>query len=210
MSACPRCQAPLETPLACRACGVLFSVEPAPTPFAIFGIDESYAVDAAALQKRLLELSRLMHPDYFGARGDEQRALAERNTAELNSAYEILSDDTARADWLVRHFGGPSELEERTMPQAFLAEVLEWNEALEAARDAAAGSPERVALDSLGKDLRAQRATTLATLRQILTPLPARGSKALVDARRALNALRYLDKTLAEIEALRLAQAATR
>jgi len=210
MAACPACGAELETPLGCSSCGVLFSPQPPPTPFAVLGLEPAFRVDPAQLRKRQMALSRIVHPDYFGARDAATRALAERNTAELNAAFETLADPLARADWLVRSLGGPSESEQRDMPQAFLIEVLEWNEALAGARESGPGSAGRAALDELEGALHAQWDDALASLERLLTPLPARGSPALVEARRRINALRYLEKTLAEIEALRLAQASSR
>ena len=95
------------------------------------------------------------------------------------------------------------------MPQAFLMEVLEWNETLEEAREAAPGSPARAALDALRDTLEDERTTTLGAVGAALTPLPSAGDPSLKDIRRQLNALRYIDRTLAEIEALRLEQAAS-
>lgn len=210
MTHCPACQARLDTPLGCSACGVLLSSDRAHSPFEVFGLEPGYRVDAAELKRRLLRFSRLVHPDYFGAKGPELHALAERNTAELNAAFEILSDDAGRADHLVRDLGGPSEQEERSMPQAFLMEVLEWNEALEAVRGSAPASRERAALAELAVTLAERRDATLQALARQLDPLPPRASPALAAARKELNALRYLDRALSEIEKLRLAQAASR
>jgi len=205
-SACRGCGAELESPLVCSACGVLCSPATPPDPFAAFGLEPAYALDPADLRKRLLALTRRMHPDYFA--GDPaQRALAERNTAELNAAHEILADDFRRADWLVRHLGGPDETGERQMPPEFLLEVLEWNEALEAAREAGPGAAARD-VSALERDLLAQREACFRNLTTLLSPLPARGAPALVEARRGLNAVRYLDRALSEVAALALARPA--
>ena len=210
MSKCPNCGQELETPLGCSSCGVLFSPAPSPGPFAVFGLAPAFAVDAKALKQRLLKLSRLLHPDYYAAGDAATRATAERNTALLNESYELLADPVQRADWLVRSLGGPAEGEQRGMPKAFLVEVLEWNEALDAARESQPGSAQRAALAQLDATLRAQREDTLAALGALLTPLPPRASPPLAEARAQLNALRYLEKTLADIEALRVEQASTR
>lgn len=207
MSTCPKCGRELETPLGCSSCGVLFSPEPAPNPFETFGLAPRFDLDAADLKKRLLRFSRVLHPDYFGASDEATRAKAERNTALLNGAYEVLGDPVQRADWLVRSLGGPSESEQRAMPKAFLIEVLEWNEALDAARESQPGSAERASLGELDRTLREQRESTLAALASLLTPLPPRASPNLAEARSQINALRYLEKTLADIEALRVEQA---
>ena len=210
MSDCPKCGAKLETPLGCGSCGVLFSPDREPTPFEVFGLEPAYALDAKELKRRLLRFSRLLHPDYFGAADAATRALAERNTATLNQAHELLAQPSERADWLVRWLGGPSEGEQRAMPKSFLLEGLEWNETLEATRAGPHGERERAQLRELDSVLRRQRESVSSEIARLLDPLPARGSAALTEARSQLNALRYLDNTLRQIEALRLDQATHR
>ncbi len=208
MRACPHCAAELESPLACAACGRLLDVPEATSPFEILGLAPKHALDAGELRKRLLRLGRLVHPDFFGAAGAPERARAERNSALLNRAHELLADEFRRASWLVGALGGPDELQERAMPPAFLAEVLEWNETLEAARSAgAAATPE---LEALEGTLRTERARTLASVAAALDPLPEHGAERLRTLRSQLNAVRYIDRALSEIEALRLARASVR
>jgi molecular chaperone HscB len=209
MAECPHCRAPLETPLACGSCGRLLATGSDPTPFETLGLEASGAVDPAELRRRLLRFSRLTHPDYFAAAAPEERARAEHATALLNAAHEILSDDVRRATWLVRHLGGPDENEERAMPAPFLAEVLEWNEMLAEARatPGAVGDPQLLGLKN---DLLEQRREALASIARRLSPLPTRGAPALREVRRELNAVRYLDRALSEIEALRLSRAESR
>lgn len=209
MTACNQCGEGLGSVLVCEACGALQAVADV-DPFAAFGIPRAYAIDDGLLRKRLLGLSRRMHPDFFGGAGDDERALAERNSAELNTAHKLLADDLRRADLLVRSLGGPGEDEERQMPQAFLMEVLEWNELLEEARAAAPGSPERGRLDGLETTLRAERASTMESVAGLLTPLPDRGAPALAETRRHLNAVRYLDRTLHTLAELRLDHASSK
>ena len=93
------------------------------------------------------------------------------------------------------------------MPQEFLREVLDWNETLEGARGAAAGSSERSAIDQLGAQLEVRRRELFESIARGLDPLPTQGSLKLAALRKQLNAARYLDKTIAEIGALRVSQA---
>jgi molecular chaperone HscB len=207
VSACPSCGTERTTPLACDACGVLFRPDDHATPFEVLGLEPAWAIDAGTLRKRLLTVTRLTHPDFFAGADAEQRELAERNSALANEAYATLSDDLARADWLVARHGGPREGDLRDMPQAFLLEVLEWNEALEEARSSAPGSPARGRLAELARELEAARDAALARLGGLLEPLPERGAQALAAARRELNALRYMRRAQDQIEALRLERA---
>ena len=211
MIACPNCAAELESPLACPACGPLphSSASDATAecgPFDALGIELAYDIDLDALTSRMVGLSRVLHPDYYGGAGPAIQELAQENTAAINAAHAILADDYRRADWILGHLGGPDRKAERDMPRAFLLEVLEWNETLEQARESAPGSPQRRSLDQLAGALASEREETLAGLRSRLVPLPANGDEVLVEVRRLLNAIRYMDRALDTIEELRLEQ----
>ena len=203
---CPTCGADLETPLGCHACGVLLQPDETPTPFAAFGLEPAWGVDKKDLKRRLLSCTRLCHPDHHATSPPAVKRLAEEHSALLNHAYEVLLDDFLRADWLTLHLGGPRESEERQMPQAFLMEVLEWNEALEDAERSSAGSPERAALEGLGVTLHREHERQLAGVGAALEPLPERGAPELAGVRRQLNAVRYLSRTLYKIRDLRFAE----
>lgn len=208
MSPCPACGAELETPLACSACGVLIPVEDSPPgAFELFGLEPAYEVDTSDLRKRLVRFSRLVHPDFFGGTPDESHA--ERGSALLNEAHAALADDARRAEYLLSSLGGPDEKAERAMPQAFLMEVMEWNELLEEAREPGS-DPSEPKLIALGQELESQRTETLGAIAKLLTPLPAPGSDSLVQVRQQLNALRYLARALDQLAALRLDQAEQR
>ena len=190
---CPSCGAGLETPLACDACGYLVEAEIDPGPFEVLGLEPSFSLDAADLRKRLRRITRLVHPDFHAIAGAEVLARSERNNALLNDAYQLLSDDVRRADRLVSDLGGPSEKDLGTMPQAFLMEVMEWNETLE---EAAPGSDEFARLEG---ELLAHRDQLAADIEAALTPLPAPGAPALAAVRQHLNARRYVDRALARV-----------
>lgn len=207
MAVCPHCQAALETPVFCAVCNRPLAVAEDVDPFAVLGLTPNFTVDAKDLRKRLLRISRDVHPDFFGTAAPALRELAEKNSARVNKAFEILSDDVARADWLVTSLGGPDEQAERAMPREFLMEVLEWNETLEEARANASTFDPRLAV--LRTELAARRGAALTRVGKLLTPLPEHASPSLLAVRQQLNAVRYVDRALSEIEALRLARAAT-
>ena len=153
-------------------------------PFAVFGLAPAFELDRKALRKRLLELQREAHPDFVATQGSEARAAAESSATRVNAAFELLDDRRLLADHLVRRLGGPSQDDDRRMPQEFLLEVLEWNEALEEGANAPPDSPARAALTALEGELLDQRARTLASVAAALTPLPARGAASLTEVRR--------------------------
>lgn len=202
--ACPSCGADPRSALVCEGCGGFLEPRTPPTPYEVLGLEPAYTLDPAETRKRMLCLSRALHPDFHSLAGDAARRRAEEGTALLNSTFQVLSSDTRRADWLVQHLGGPDEIEERSMPAEFLQEVLEWNEAIEEARASPPDSSERLALAALEERLVEERARGLQELAVLLTPLPARHSPALREVRRQLNSLRYLERALEELGELRL------
>jgi len=202
MQRCPHCQAALESALGCGACGRLLDPPAELSPFELLGLEPGFALDARALEKRLRATMRLVHPDVYATASAELRERAERGSARLNGAYTTLADPLARADWLVTWLGGPAESQQRALPQTFLNEVLEWNETLEEAR-AGAQAP-LAGLTDLRAMLRERHAEALRTVERLLTPLPERGSPRLSEVRSQLNAIRYVERALSEIDELRL------
>lgn len=194
--------------MGCPSCGTLFPIEQDPDPFEAFGLAPGLRVDKEDLRRRMLRFSRMTHPDFFANSGPEMLERAERASAILNASHAVLADEAARADWLIGSLGGPDENEERAMPKEFLLEVLEWNELLEEARSSSAVTQER--LSSLRSELERRRGAALEAVSSLFHPLPPRGSPALREARREVNVVRYVDRTLGELEALRLSRAAAR
>lgn len=197
----------MVTPLVCTKCNAFQSQDSPPGPFQTLGLDPTWEVDSKGLKRSLLQLSRYVHPDYFVTADPETREQAERASAALNSAYEVLTDEVSRADWLVNELGGPKESEERQMPQPFLMQVMEWNETLEEARDAQPGSAEWQAMEQLGRELIEERANRIAAIGDRLTPLPEHGSDTLAETRREINAIRYIDRAQNELKSLQLGAA---
>ncbi|MFT7669489.1 MAG: molecular chaperone HscB [Planctomycetota bacterium] len=207
MKLCPACELPLTTPLVCTNCNAFQTVDAAQNPFNVLGLEPSWAVDPKQLKRNLLRFSRFVHPDFFASEEEEVRENAERASAALNSAYEILHNDLARADWLVNSLGGPMESEDREMPQAFLMQVMEWSEILEDAKSATPDSPEWKATQPLADELHSERAKRLQAIGTLLAPLPEEASDTLATARREINAIRYIDRARKELKSLQLTAA---
>lgn len=209
MALCPHCEATLETPLCCMSCQALLETEAALSPFQILNLERGWSVDPHELQQKLLRFTRLVHPDFFVGAEPRERELAERHSAAINAAHTTLSRDTTRADLLLNELGGPSEKDERQMPQAFLMEVIEWNETLEEARAQIKDPATEARLQELDETLKCERVKILTAVGAGLTPLPPSGAAELLEVRRDLNAVRYIDRALTELEVLRLEGAAS-
>jgi len=204
MHDCGHCQEVLVSPLACGACEHIFPVPETLSPFEVFGMEPVAHIDRGVLRKRLLKLQRLLHPDFHGQAGDAKQELAEHNTAELNAAYEVLHDEAKRASFLIQHLGGPNESAERQMPQAFLMEVMEWNEALEELRDAGDGEAAKARAQELHEELKVERVRLLDELLDGLHDALGGDTVDLVHLRKQSNAIRYIDRALKEASELQL------
>jgi molecular chaperone HscB len=102
------------------------------------GLTRRFVLDANELERAYLARSRAVHPDYHttGSSGDLNASL--ELSAAVNEAYNTLRDPFSRAEHLLALAGGPSASEQKQMPPAFLAEMLEAREEIERARGNAA------------------------------------------------------------------------
>jgi molecular chaperone HscB len=110
------------------------------------GFPRRFVLDPAELERAYLAQSRAVHPDFHldGPSADLGASL--ELSAATNEAYTALRDPFTRAEHLLALEGGPSAAEHREMPAAFLMEMLDLRERLEAARGNAAET-DRLAAD---------------------------------------------------------------
>ena len=132
-----------------------------PNYFEFFDLPPAPRVDQAALKKRFLANSRAFHPDFhtLADEATQQRALEQ---ATLNNqGYKILRDDDLRLKHLLEVRGLLAEGSNSQLPQSFLMEMMDLNEArmeLEFDDDPAA----RARVDGMIDELEAGLRTTAA------------------------------------------------
>jgi Fe-S cluster assembly iron-binding protein IscA len=105
------CQAELETPLACSACGALLLV-PARERDAVrvLGIEPPFELDRRELKRRLLSFSRLVHPDFFATEGGRARGAPKPPARRAQRRPRDSRRATSCARRLARaQLGGPDE-----------------------------------------------------------------------------------------------------
>jgi molecular chaperone HscB len=106
-------------------------------PFATLGIDPSFDVDLAAVEKVHRELSAALHPDrYVNATATERRrALAK--AVEVNEAWRVVRDPIRRAEALLASRGTAVGEDREPKPDPeLLMDMLEQRETLAEARAA--------------------------------------------------------------------------
>jgi molecular chaperone HscB len=130
--------------------------------FELFGLPETFAQEAQAIDARWKELQREAHPDRFAAQGPAAQRIAMQWSVRINEAYKRLKDPLRRAAYLCALRGAHVDAENNTaMPAEFLMEQMEWREELEEARSSED-------LDRLDEELHLARCGVLNDVERLL------------------------------------------
>lgn len=99
--------------------------------FSLFNIDQSYAIDLAALQQRFMLLQRVTHPDKYASASDNEKRMYMQKNAQVNDGYHVLKDDVLRGLHLLSIRGFELTSEQDTIGDtAFLMQQMELREDL--------------------------------------------------------------------------------
>ena len=98
--------------------------------FAFFDLSPSPTLDEADLKKRFYANSRRFHPDFHTLASEAARDDALEKSTLNNQAYKTLLDPDLRLKHLLDLRGALGEEGTNQVPQAFLLEIMEVNEAL--------------------------------------------------------------------------------
>jgi len=129
--------------------------------FELFQLAPRFALDAIKLDRAYQDVQSRVHPDRFASGSAAERRVAMQWAASANEAYRTLKSPLLRAAYLCERAGVPIEAETNTaMSGAFLAQQLEWREALEAA----GAARDDAALARLGATLDDERARLIDEL----------------------------------------------
>jgi molecular chaperone HscB len=99
--------------------------------FSFFELEPAFILDQQLLRRKFLELSRKYHPDFYGAESDEKQAEALELSSKNTEAFKVLSDFDKRFAYILNIHGLLDEQKNKNaLPQNFLFEMMELNEAL--------------------------------------------------------------------------------
>jgi len=136
-------------------------------PFALFDLEPAPALDADALKERFARLTAETHPDKFQQAPEAERIAVETRYADLNRAYQTLTDPRQRLLALYEHAKGEKPRDVQRIPPGTMDLFVEvgqlcrdFDQFFERKR-AAGGALERAAL--MGEELTLQE--TLMSLR---------------------------------------------
>lgn len=133
--------------------------------FAYFDLRPSPTLDAAELKKKFYANSKRFHPDFHTlAAEDAQQEVLEQSTFN-NAAYKVLTNEDTRLRHLLEVKGILGQEGSNEVPQDFLMEIMEVNEALmelEFDDDPSTRLKINGLIDGLEKDLEAEVAGLIA------------------------------------------------
>lgn len=98
--------------------------------YEFFDIPLSPKVDTAELKRKFYANSRNFHPDFFTLESEDKQAEVLEQSTLNNQAYKTLSDRDARLKYFLDVKGALAEEGQNQVPQDFLMEMMEINEAL--------------------------------------------------------------------------------
>ncbi|MHB1178060.1 MAG: Fe-S protein assembly co-chaperone HscB [Daejeonella sp.] len=98
--------------------------------FEFYGLPISFQVDESELKKKFYEFSKKYHPDFYVNESQEkQDEILELSTLN-NKAYKVLSDPLKRIEYILELNDMLAEGDKYTLPQDFLMDMMDVNEAL--------------------------------------------------------------------------------
>ena len=98
--------------------------------FTFYGINAAFGIDLSDLRARFIEKSKTYHPDFHSDKSkEEQDEILELSTYN-NQAWKTLSDPVQRTAYVLRLNDKMPEEGQARVPQDFLMEIMDINEAL--------------------------------------------------------------------------------
>ena len=98
--------------------------------FELYEMPVSLQVDKKYVQKKYFELQKKYHPDFFTNESAEEQADVLEKSSMINKAYKTFQNDDETIKYVLQIKGLLEEEEKYELPPAFLAEMMEINEAL--------------------------------------------------------------------------------
>lgn len=87
--------------------------------FELFGLTVAFEIDKHSLKERFLQLQKQHHPDHA-----DDKALAEKNTALINHAFDVLNHHDSRAVYLLELANIDFNSDQSISDEAFLMQMM--------------------------------------------------------------------------------------
>jgi molecular chaperone HscB len=104
-------------------------------PFDLLRIDPAFDVDLQAVEKRVRDLSRVLHPDRHAGASPAERRLSLGRAIDVNEAWRVVRDPIRRAEALLARAGVSFSDKDGPKPDpGFLMDFMQLREALAEAK----------------------------------------------------------------------------
>jgi len=124
--------------------------------FELYGLPLTFNPDQKVVKQKFYELSKKFHPDFHINESEEKQEEVLLLSTMNNKAYQVLTDPQKRLHYILDIKGLIQEGENYVLPQAFLMDMMDVNEALmdlEFEPDAAKLLEVRMQVDEIEKGL---------------------------------------------------------
>jgi len=98
--------------------------------FEFYGLKPSFILDEGVLKRLFYKKSKEYHPDFYTLESDEKQAEILSLSTLNNKAYKTLSDFHKRIHHILDLHGMIEEEGQAQLPQSFLMEMMDVNEAI--------------------------------------------------------------------------------
>jgi len=98
--------------------------------FELFDLPMSFEVDKKLLTSKYYALSKKYHPDNFSQGTGAEQDQAQEKSSAINKAYRALKNKQSRIKYVLVLNGVSFEEGKEQMPQEFLMEMMDINEAI--------------------------------------------------------------------------------
>ena len=98
--------------------------------FEFYKLPVSFNLDEPKVKAKFYELSKKYHPDFHAGQSEEKQQEVLELSTRNNKAYQVLANKQKRVEYILECFGIVNEGEKYQLPQEFLMEMMEVNEAL--------------------------------------------------------------------------------
>lgn len=98
--------------------------------FTFYNLPIRFHPDEAVIKKKFYALSKQYHPDFYANESQEKQDEVMELSTLNNKAYKVLSDPLKRIEYVLDLNGMLAEGDKYTLPQDFLMDMMDINEAL--------------------------------------------------------------------------------
>jgi len=98
--------------------------------YELYDLPVRFSVDEGQVKRKFYELSKAFHPDFHVNETPEKQQEILQLSTENNKAYQVLSNPLKRIPYVLELHGLLEEGEKYQLPQSFLMDMMDVNEAL--------------------------------------------------------------------------------